>query len=75
MPEDEVGHLYRELLAHMISGDFTYTHQWREGDVLFSDNRCSLHRASEWDTDIYRRRLHRIILWDKTMPPGSSVAA
>ena len=55
----------------MISGDFTYTHQWPEGSVLFSDNRCSLHQASEWDTDIYRRRLHRIILWDKTMPPGS----
>ena len=59
----------------MVSGDFTYTHQWREGDVLFSDNRCSLHWASEWGTDIYRRRLHRIILWDKTMPPRSSVAA
>ena len=75
MSEDEGADLYQELLEHMISGDFSYTHQWREGDVLFSDNRCSLHRASEWDTDLYRRRLHRIILWDKTMPPGSSVAA
>ena len=72
----EEGHrLYRDLLEHVISGEFSYTHDWREGDVLFSDNRCSLHRASEWDTDIHRRCLHRIILWDKTMPPGSSIAA
>jgi taurine dioxygenase len=75
MPEEEGHQLYRELLDHMIGGEFTYTHDWREGDVLFSDNRCSLHRASEWDTEIHRRCLHRIILWDKTMPPGSSIAA
>ena len=44
-------------------------------DVLFSDNRCSLHRASEWDVQQYRRLLHRIILRDKVMPPGSRIAA
>jgi taurine dioxygenase len=38
------------------------------GDVLMSDNRCSLHRASEWDETQYRRRLHRIILLDDVRP-------
>jgi hypothetical protein len=29
-----------------------------------SDNRCSMHRASEWDEAAEQRRLHRIILID-----------
>ena len=44
-------------------------------DVLFSDNRCSLLGASEWDVQQYRRLLHRIILRDKVMQPGSRIAA
>ena len=60
--------LYARLLAHMIDPRFVYRHRWRPGDVLFSDNRCSLHRADEWDTERHRRRLHRIILWDTVAP-------
>ncbi|MCP5154879.1 MAG: TauD/TfdA family dioxygenase [Ectothiorhodospiraceae bacterium] len=65
---DEAAALYARLLRHLIDGEYTYTHRWCRGDLLFSDNRCSLHRASEWDTDTDRRLLHRIILWD-TEPP------
>ena len=36
--------------------------------VLMSDNRCSMHRASEWDEDSYVRRLHRIIMIDDKAP-------
>ncbi len=60
--------LYDELLAHMIQDRFCYRHRWQEGDVLMSDNRCSLHRASEWDEDKYVRRLHRIIMVDSERP-------
>ncbi len=67
--------LYGELLQHLIGGAFSHVHQWTPGDVLFSDNRCGMHRASEWDTDSHRRLLHRIILWDKAMPEGSRIAA
>jgi taurine dioxygenase len=60
--------LYDELLHHMIQDRFSYQHRWEPGDVLMSDNRCSMHRASEWDEDSYVRRLHRIIMIDDKAP-------
>ena len=36
--------------------------------LLMSDNRCSLHRASEWDEATQVRRLHRIIMIDDKVP-------
>ncbi len=60
--------LYDELLHHMIQDRFSYRHRWQPGDVLMSDNRCSMHRASEWDEDSYVRRLHRIIMIDDKAP-------
>jgi taurine dioxygenase len=70
---DEAGaaRLFNDLLAHMISAEFVYEHRWQAGDVLMSDNRCSLHRATEWDENQHQRRLHRIILIDRQPPtPG-----
>ena len=66
--EAEAQALYDELLQHMIQDRFSYQHRWQPGDVLMSDNRCSLHRASEWDEDRYVRRLHRIIMIDDKVP-------
>jgi taurine dioxygenase len=66
--EDEAQELYTELLQHMIQDRFGYRHRWRPGDVLMSDNRCSLHRASEWDEANEVRRLHRIIMIDDKAP-------
>jgi alpha-ketoglutarate-dependent taurine dioxygenase len=52
----------------MIQDRFCYRHRWQPGDVLMSDNRCSLHRASEWDEANHVRRLHRIIMLDDRAP-------
>jgi taurine dioxygenase len=60
--------LFDALLAQVIGGEFVYAHRWAAGDVLMSDNRCSLHRAAEWDEGAYTRRLHRIILIDDVAP-------
>ncbi len=68
MPEPEAQALFDTLLAHLIEDRFCYQHAWRPGDVLMSDNRCSMHRASEWDEANERRRLHRIILIDEVRP-------
>lgn len=65
---DEAQVLYDELLHHMIQDRFSYRHRWQPGDVLMSDNRCSLHRASEWDEANRVRRLHRIIMIDDRAP-------
>jgi taurine dioxygenase len=64
----EAESLYDSLLQHLIRDEFVYTHRWRPGDVLMSDNRCSMHRATEWDEAAHRRRLHRIILIDSARP-------
>jgi taurine dioxygenase len=68
MEENEAQALFSELLDHLIQDEFCYQHAWRPGDVLMSDNRCSMHRASEWDEAQEQRRLHRIILIDDRKP-------
>ena len=68
LPAAEADALFRRLLAHMIEPRFVYTHDWRQGDVVMADNRCSLHRATEWDEARFQRRLHRIILLDDERP-------
>ena len=68
MLEEEGSALFATLLAHMISPPFVHEHRWQPGDVLMSDNRCSLHRASEWDQGQYKRELHRLIMLDDAAP-------
>ena len=68
MEADRAETLYGELLQHMVQDRFSYRHRWQAGDVLMSDNRCSMHRASEWDEQAYVRRLHRIIMIDSKAP-------
>jgi len=68
LDEEDSAALFDELLAHLTDDRFCYRHAWRPGDVLMADNRCSLHRASEWDEANDTRRLHRIILIDDQRP-------
>lgn len=68
VPEDEGQALFDELLGHLTQDRFGYRHRWQPGDVLMSDKRCSMHRASEWDQASETRRLHRIILVDDVRP-------
>jgi taurine dioxygenase len=68
MPEAEAEALFDTLLQHLIQPQFCYQHAWQPGDVLMSDNRCSMHRASEWDEATEQRRLHRVILIDDQKP-------
>ena len=35
-----------ELTARMIQPDAEYHHQWRKGDIVIWDNRCSYHKAA-----------------------------
>jgi alpha-ketoglutarate-dependent 2,4-dichlorophenoxyacetate dioxygenase len=51
--------LIAELLAFASQERFIYAHKWREGDVLIWDNRCMLHRGTEFDYERYKRDLRR----------------
>ncbi|NKB58021.1 MAG: hypothetical protein GKS00_16990 [Alphaproteobacteria bacterium] len=46
LPEDESEALIEELTGYMIQPDGQYRHQWRKGDVVIWDNRCTYHRAA-----------------------------
>lgn len=49
--------------------DWIYTHAWRSGDLLIWDNRCLLHRGSEYDTAGQRRVILRAVVNGSRHPP------
>jgi taurine dioxygenase/putative 2-oxoglutarate oxygenase len=38
---------------------FTYRHRWLAGDILIWDNRSAMHKATPYDLEHTRRRMHR----------------
>jgi len=46
------------LWAHATREEFTFRQQWRVGDLLIWDNRCTLHRRDPFDPGA-RRLMHR----------------
>jgi alpha-ketoglutarate-dependent taurine dioxygenase len=55
---DESRALLDELAERVCSGPRVYYHQWEPGDVVVWDNRCMLHRATEWNLDERRVLRH-----------------
>ena len=51
------------LWAHATQPRFTFRQQWRAGDVLIWDNRCTLHRRDAFDPAA-RRLMHRTQISD-----------
>lgn len=47
--------LIDELNAEATRPEAVYSHRFREGDTLFWDNRCVLHRGAGYDADKWRR--------------------
>jgi alpha-ketoglutarate-dependent 2,4-dichlorophenoxyacetate dioxygenase len=41
--------LLRELIEHATARDFVYRHDWRAGDLVIWDNRCTMHRGRAFD--------------------------
>jgi taurine dioxygenase len=46
LPEAESNALIEELRGYMLQPDAQYRHQWRKGDIIIWDNRCSYHKAA-----------------------------
>ncbi|HSA90621.1 MAG TPA: TauD/TfdA family dioxygenase [Burkholderiales bacterium] len=55
---EESERLLDELWRHATQPRFTWRQQWRAGDVMVWDNRCTLHRRDAFDPAA-RRLLHR----------------
>jgi len=57
--------LLDELLEHATREQFQYRHEWRQGDLVMWDNRCTMHRGTEFDDTRWPRDLQRVTTSDK----------
>jgi alpha-ketoglutarate-dependent 2,4-dichlorophenoxyacetate dioxygenase len=63
LSEEESTRLLEELMAHATQRQFVYTHRWRVHDLVMWDNRCTMHRAREYD-ETKVRDMHRTTVSD-----------
>jgi taurine dioxygenase len=59
MAYDEGRALIDELNALAVHPDLTYEHRWTPGELIVWDNRCLMHRATEYDPAVQRRVVRR----------------
>ena len=67
LPDDESGTLLQLISDHCEQPRFIYRHQWRVGDILMWDNRCTTHARMDFDSS-QRRLMKRIALADAVVP-------
>jgi alpha-ketoglutarate-dependent 2,4-dichlorophenoxyacetate dioxygenase len=65
VPEGRI--LLKELMDHATRPEFVHTHRWTAGDLVLWDNRCTMHRACEYDP-LAVRELHRTTVMESTAP-------
>ena len=59
MPREESQPILQMLFAHATRPEFIYRHKWRVNDLVFWDNRCTMHYAlADYDFSV-RRHMHR----------------
>jgi len=64
MPEHEGCALIDQLVAHATQRQFVYTHRWRINDLVMWDNRCTMHRGTEFDDLRWKRDVQRATVCD-----------
>jgi len=70
-PDGEGAALVYALMTHMTQPDFTYVHEWSEGDLIVWDNRTLAHTATWFDAERHGR-----LMWRTTVHgnPGPAYA-
>ena len=58
-PIDEGRALLQELATLAAQPRYVYSHQWRDGDLVIWDNRCTLHRVTTFDDLHHPRDMRR----------------
>ena len=58
-PVEEGRALLDELTAFAIQPKYCHSHQWTVGDLVIWDNRCTMHRGTNFDDKTYRRDMRR----------------
>jgi alpha-ketoglutarate-dependent 2,4-dichlorophenoxyacetate dioxygenase len=74
MEEPEARMLLLDLTEFATQPQFVYTHVWKVGDLVMWDNRCTMHRAREYDeTEV--RDMHRTTVSDGVPTVHEAIAA
>lgn len=58
MPRAEGKALLQRLFSHSVQPANIYRHRWQVGDLVMWDNRCTMHRATEYEVR-HTRAMHR----------------
>jgi alpha-ketoglutarate-dependent 2,4-dichlorophenoxyacetate dioxygenase len=56
--------LIDELIVHATQRHFVYTHRWRVHDLVIWDDRCTMHRGTEFDDLRWKRDMLRATVSD-----------
>ncbi len=64
MSNEEGRALIDELLAHVTQRQFVYTHRWRPNELVMWDNRCTMHRGTDFDDLRWPRVMRRVTVSD-----------
>lgn len=64
MPDAEGRRLIDELIAHCVQRQFVYTHRWRPHELVMWDNRCTMHRGTDYDDMRWIRDMRRVTVSD-----------
>jgi alpha-ketoglutarate-dependent 2,4-dichlorophenoxyacetate dioxygenase len=66
MSDSDALKLVDELIAHATQAQFVYTHRWRVGDLVMWDNRCTMHRGTDFEDTRWVRDLQRVTTSDRS---------
>ncbi len=64
MPDAEGRALIDELIAHTTQRQFMHTHRWRPHELIMWDNRCTMHRGTDFDDLRWVRDMRRVTVSD-----------
>jgi len=58
-PHERGAALLADLTQFATQAQFVYRHRWRVGDLVIWDNRCTMHRGTDYEDTRYRRDVRR----------------
>lgn len=64
MADAEGRALIDELIAHVTQRQFVHTHRWRPHELVMWDNRCTMHRGTDFDDLRWVRDMRRVTVSD-----------
>ena len=73
LPVPEGRMILMDLMEHATQREYVYRHQWRPGDVVMWDNRCTMHRG-RWHDPAVVRDMRRTTISDEVPTVAAAVA-